>query len=250
MLMNSTAPAEPETAPAEPGIYRGACQGKGWKQLNGDQETQGIKKMGNQAKKAHTKGCAALYKRDFETAARAFALAVSLDPENPLYLGSAALTASRLGNFAESERLYKCSIEEAKNVFGPDDPQVATVTFGLVDLYRNKGRYQDAEALCHDMLVRLVDTPFGTMRARVMSRLGDLNRQQGRFEDAEVQFLRAIAECETAYGAGHPKVAGQLRPLAELYRTKGQKAEAEAVTRRATEIMSAARGASAGAAAA
>ncbi len=202
--------------------------------------------MGNQAKEAHTKGCAALYKRDFETAARSFALAVSLDPENSLYLGSAALTASRMGNFTDSEALYRQSIEAAKSVFGPDDPQVETVTFGLVDLYRNQERHQDAEALCHDMLVRLAGTRFGTMRARVMSRLGDLHRQQGRLDDAEARYLSAIAECEAAYGADHPKVAGQLRPLAELYSAKGNTDEAETIMRRAREIMSNVRAANTG----
>lgn len=203
--------------------------------------------MGNQAKEAHTKGCAALYKQDFEAAARSFALAVSLDTENPLYLGSAALTASRMGNFTDSEALYQQSIEAAKNVFGPDDPQVAAVSFGLVDLYRNQERHKDAEALCHDMLIRLAGTRFGTMRARVLSRLGDLNRQQGRLDDAGAQYLGAIAECETAYGADHPKVAGQLRPLAALYRETGKTDEAETIMRRAREIMSNVRAANAGA---
>ncbi len=206
--------------------------------------------MSNQAKEAHTKGCKALYKRDFATAAREFALAVSIDSENPLYLGSAALTASRMGNITEAEALYRQSIEEAKNAFGADDPQVATVTFGLVDLYRGQGRYRDAEALCHDMLVRLIGSPYGAMRSRVMSRLGDLARKQGQFEDAEVQFLRAIEECENAYGDSHPKVAGQMRPLAELYRTMGKESDAEDVTQRAAGIMSAVRGANAAPAAA
>ncbi len=206
--------------------------------------------MSNQAKEAHARGCEALYRREFDTAAREFALAVSLDPENSLYFGSAALTASRMGNFTESERLYKRSIEQAKNTFGPDDPQVATVTFGLVDLYRNQERYQDAEALCHDMLVGLVGTPFGSMRARVLSRLGNLHWWQGRLDDAEAHYLSAIAECEAAYGAEHPKLAGQLRPLAELYRMKGQQAEAEAITRRVRAIMSTVRGEGAGALAA
>lgn len=205
-------------------------------------KNKGLKKMSAQAKKAHTKGCEALYKRDFDTAARSFALAVSLDPENPLYLGGAALNALRMGNFTESEALYLRSIEAAKTVFGPDDPQVATVTFGLVELYRDQGRYRDGEALCHDMLVRLVGTPFGSMRARVHSRLGDLHRRQGRLDDAEARYRSAIAECEAAYGTAHPKVAGQLRRLAELYRAKGRTADAEAVMRRVSAIVSAARG--------
>jgi hypothetical protein len=61
----------------------------------------------------------------------------------------------------------------------------------------------------------------------VSNNLAELYRQQGRFDEAEPLQLRALGIVEKALGPDHPYLGMSLNNLAELYREQGRLDEAE-----------------------
>jgi Flp pilus assembly protein TadD len=72
--------------------------------------------------------------------------------------------------------------------------------------------------------------------ATTLNNLGVLYRQQGRYAEAEAAHRRALAIREGALGKNHPEVATSLSNLAALYYVQGRQAEAEALRERALAI--------------
>ncbi|MFP6690387.1 MAG: tetratricopeptide repeat protein [Alphaproteobacteria bacterium] len=70
-----------------------------------------------------------------------------------------------------------------------------------------------------------------------MGRLAKLYRQQGRYDEAETLHLRAIMIKEQEFGSNHMAVAASLNDLAQLYYLEGRFAEAEPLYRRALAIL-------------
>ncbi len=67
--------------------------------------------------------------------------------------------------------------------------------------------------------------------------LAELYREQGKYADAEPLFQRALAIDEEALGPEHPHVAASLNNLAELYRAQGKYTEAEPLYQRALIVL-------------
>ena len=57
--------------------------------------------------------------------------------------------------------------------------------------------------------------------------LANVYKEQGKYADAEALFKRALAIREKALGAGHPDVADTLNNLADVYLAQGKYADAE-----------------------
>ena len=188
------------------------------------------------AKSEYDAGCLALDKHEYAEAAQAFTRAIRVDSENPLYLCGAALAKLRIGQFGKSEALYLKAVKATKKSFGKDHPHVASVTFGLIDLYWNQGRYLEVEELCQGLLDSLKAGPFTSARARITHRLAEIYRQQGLFEKAESIYLDALQECEAVFGSNHPKLATILPHLADLYRIMGRKTAAANVLQRSISL--------------
>jgi tetratricopeptide (TPR) repeat protein len=85
------------------------------------------------------------------------------------------------------DELAKRALAISEKALGPDHPDVATSLNNLALLYRNQGRYADAEPL----------------------------------------YKRSLAIREKALGPDHPDVAQSLNNLAGLYDSQGRYAEAE-----------------------
>ncbi len=190
------------------------------------------------AKSEYNSGCRALDQHDYAEAAQAFTRAIQVESNNPLYLCGAALAKSRIGQHGKSETLYRKAVAATKNSFGNDHPHVATVTFGLIDLYWNQGRYLEVEELCQGLLESLRTGPFTSARARITHRLAEIYRQQGLFDMAESIYLHALRECEAVFGSNHPKLATILPHLADLYRIMGRKTAAAKVMQRTILLTS------------
>jgi tetratricopeptide (TPR) repeat protein len=58
--------------------------------------------------------------------------------------------------------------------------------------------------------------------AVVLNNLADLYREQGRYAEAEPQLMRALSIREKALGSDHPDVGKSLINLGELYRLQGR----------------------------
>jgi esterase/lipase superfamily enzyme len=72
--------------------------------------------------------------------------------------------------------------------------------------------------------------------AKSLNNLAELYRQQGRYAQAEPLMQRALATRERALGPDHSDVGTALTNLAGLYRTQGRTAEAEPLFERALAI--------------
>lgn len=190
------------------------------------------------AKSEYETGCLALDKHEYAEAAQAFTRAIRVDSKNPLYLCGAALAKLRIGQYGKSETLYHKAVAATKKSFGNDHPHVASVTFGLIDLYWNQGRYLEVEALSQGLLDSLKTGPFTSARARITHRLAEIYRQQGLFDKAESIYLYALRECEAVFGSNHPKLATILPHLADLYRIMGRKTAAANVMQRSISLCS------------
>ncbi len=69
-----------------------------------------------------------------------------------------------------------------------------------------------------------------------LNNLANLYREMGRYAEAEPLFRRSLEINEKQLGADHPNVAQSLNNLAALYREMGRYAEAEPLYRRSLEI--------------
>ncbi|MCC6658694.1 MAG: tetratricopeptide repeat protein [Rhodocyclaceae bacterium] len=96
-------------------------------------------------------------------------------------------------------------------------------------LYRNQGRYADAEMLLSVILLTWERT-YGTEHPQVaagLNNLAELYQAQGRYPEAETLYKRSLAIKEKAFGTEHLEVALVLNNLADLYRAQGRHTEAE-----------------------
>ena len=104
------------------------------------------------AEAAYQLGQLAESRIDYATAAKYFAEAVKLQPENPQYLNAAGVMAYTLGRYGEAEPLYQQSLAIWKKALGPDHPDVATSLNNLAALYQAQGLYAKAEPLYQQSL--------------------------------------------------------------------------------------------------
>ena len=96
-------------------------------------------------------------------------------------------------------------------------------------LYRDQGRYADAEPLYKRSLA-IYEKALGPDHPHVataLNNLAQLYQAQGRYADAEPLYKRSLAIYEKALGPDHPDVATSLNNLAELYQAQGRYADAE-----------------------
>ena len=69
--------------------------------------------------------------------------------------------------------------------------------------------------------------------AATLNNQAELYKEQGRYADAEPLYKRLLAINEKALGPDHPSVALALNDLAELYKEEGRYADAEPLYKRA-----------------
>lgn len=181
---------------------------------------------------AYVTGCKAMENRDYVGAALAFDRAIQDDPESPVYYSAAAVAACLLGKHRQAENLYKSAIAAAKTVYGRHSTLVGNVTLGLVDLYRNQGRYGEADTQCRILLGALNDGTTNTVRSRVMLRMADIHRKRRQLIEAEMAYLQAIEMRKQTFGEEHERVIEILPDLAALYHDMGRDEEAEILSHR------------------
>jgi tetratricopeptide (TPR) repeat protein len=104
------------------------------------------------AEAAYQLGQLANSRIDYVTAAKYFAEAVKLQPENPQYLNAAGHMAYTLGRYGDGEPLLKRALAIWKEVLDPEHPYVATSLNNLAWLYQVQGLYAKAEPLYQQVL--------------------------------------------------------------------------------------------------
>lgn len=176
---------------------------------------------------AYVAGCKAMESRDYTRATLAFDRAILDCPDNPVYYSAAAATACLMGQYRRAENLYRHAIATAGETFGHDSSLVGNVTFGLVDLYVNQGRYDEAEILCRNLLDQSQAGTANGLRARVLLRMADIHKLRKQLPEAEAAYLLAIDIRRQTFGEDHERVIELLPDLAALYSEMGRDGDAE-----------------------
>jgi tetratricopeptide (TPR) repeat protein len=120
-----------------------------------------------------------------------------------------------------------------------DTPEMATSMGRLANLYREQGRYSEAEPLYKRSLV-LSEHQLGSNHPDVATSLHNLAvlySDQGRYSEAEPLYKRSLVLREHQLGSDHPDVAKSLNNLALLYSDQGRYSEVEPLYIRSLAIQ-------------
>jgi len=127
------------------------------------------------------------------------------------------------GRYAEAAALAEQAVAEAleKN---PNHRNTAKSLNNLGEVYRNLGRFDEAEPLYHQALAIDEQTigPEHPDTAIDLNNLATLYYNQGRYDEAEPLYRRALAIYEKVRGPGHPETAANLNNLAVLFFKQGR----------------------------
>ena len=114
-------------------------------------------------------------------------------------LNQTVLDAHSTGNLAEGVRHAEEAVELARTSFGTDDARTLTSIHNLAALYRDQGRYGEAEPLFQEVIARRRDTlgPNHPDTIRGLVDLADQYRAEGRNDEAAA-LLADLPVCSSA----------------------------------------------------
>ena len=125
-------------------------------------------------------------------------------------------------------RMREWIIESAESARAMDKDNL-TLLSSVATLYRNQGRYSEAEPLYLECLkkrkLELGDSHPDTLSA--MNNLANLYDDQGKYAEAEPLYLECLAKREVVLGESHPDTLSSVNNLANIYQIQGKYCEAE-----------------------
>jgi CHAT domain-containing protein len=172
-------------------------------------------------------------------------LALALFVSNPAFAGEAewkahinsGAAAYQRGDYSSAAANLTAALKEAE-AFGETDQRLALTLNNLAVVYREQGRYAEAEQLSRRSLA-IRERALGPEHPDVggsLNNLAALFHVQGRYAETEPLYRRSLAIIEKELGPDHPNVGTALNNLADLYQAQGRYAEAEPLSRRSLAI--------------
>jgi len=155
------------------------------------------------------------------------------------------------GEALEHQGKYAAAVSEfeaalpAATAFGADDWRLPITLHNLGTVYRETGRYADAER-CYRRAIAIFETHQLARKAELagtLNNLGALDLVMGRNRKAGELYGRAYRLRVEALGAMHPLTAASLQGLAQVAQERRQYAEADRLYRQAARILEPALGA-------
>jgi CHAT domain-containing protein/tetratricopeptide (TPR) repeat protein len=125
----------------------------------------------------------------------------------------------RAGQYAKGLQRALKTLELAKNQLGAEHPSTLNTMNNLAFLYKEQGRFKEAEPLFKQCLV-VAEKIYGLDHpevAGILNNLALLYRDEGRYAEAEPMMMRALKIRERTRGPWHLEVAMSLNSLAQLY---------------------------------
>jgi CHAT domain-containing protein len=125
-----------------------------------------------------------------------------------------------------------------REALGPRHPHTLTAMHTLAVLYKDQGRYGEAEPLYRETL-RLNREALGPRHSYTLAfmiNLAVLYKEQGRYGEAEPLLLEAEPLLREALGPRHPHTLIAMNTLAGLYWSQGRPGEAEPFLREAMRL--------------
>jgi len=178
---------------------------------------------------AYRAGRQAYLTGDYEEATTAFRWASGLDPDNPVYSHSAALSAVKAGDMANAERLFLRAVLGTRRTLGAGHPFMLLVARDLAEFYEKKGRCEEMTELAGRVIARVDHDAVAQSGDKTLQALADLCCKAGRLH-LSIQFYRsALASRRDKFGARHPKTLACAAGLAKAHRRLGVEGEADPV---------------------
>jgi tetratricopeptide (TPR) repeat protein len=145
------------------------------------------------------------------------------------------------GRFAEAERACRHALGGYEALRGPRHPEVAGALVELGFILEARDRLREA-ARCHRRALALIpdgtrDADLARLAVRAQVALAGIDRTLGAYADAERGFEAALRAARRRFGARDPLVPGILNNLGVLRKAEGRYDEAEALYRRALELL-------------
>ena len=193
----------------------------------------------SESMKAYRAGRKAYLTGDYDAAITAFRWASGLDPNNPVYSHSAALSAVRAGDGATAERLFMRAILGTQRTLGADHPFMLLVARDLVAFYEKKGRGDEAMEIASRAVARANLLAVARSSDKTLQALADLCGKAGRLSVAIPFFRSALASRRDQYGDRHPKMASCIAGLAEIHRKLGDNGKARLLLEKARFVRAA-----------
>jgi tetratricopeptide (TPR) repeat protein len=162
----------------------------------------------------HLRGVVAYQKGDFPRAVTAIRHALSLAPDNPVYLNNLGLSYQALGQLAEAALSFQAAINLA--------PTFAPAMINLGNVLREQGRWSEAETWSRQA-IRL-----NSRIAEAYNGLGAALWHQGKTSEAMANYRTALAI--------DPKLAYAMVNLGNALREQGDPGEAETMLREAIAL--------------
>jgi tetratricopeptide (TPR) repeat protein len=189
--------------------------------------------------KAYRAGRKAYLTGDYDEAITAFRWASGLDPDNPIYSHSAALSAERAGDGAAAERLFLRAFLGTQRTLGADHPFMLLVTRDLAVFYEKKGRGEEAVEIANRAVACANPLAVALCSDKTLQALAELCGKAGRLSVAIPFYRSALASRRDQYGDRHPKTASCIAGLAEIHRKLGDNGKAHLLLEKASFVRAA-----------
>jgi tetratricopeptide (TPR) repeat protein len=139
----------------------------------------------------------------------------------------------QLGEYGKAEAMHREALRLAKQVYGPEHPEVASALENLGELLYRQGKATEAEALERQVLAMRIKTlgPSHPQVAMSLINLAEFLRAEGKLAAAEPVSRQALAASEKAFGANHEYTIAALNNLGCLLHDEGKLSEMEGIER-------------------
>jgi serine/threonine-protein kinase len=154
------------------------------------------------------------------------------------FFDSLALLQYRQAYYADAERYLDAALECSRRVLGPDHVEVVDLESTRIPIWREQGRYAEAEDLARQLLPRRRALHGDRSPAvdNALHHLAYVLYERGKLAEAAQLGTEALDLRERAYGHMHGSVAGSLILLGEIALARGNARAAEASYRDAIGI--------------
>jgi tetratricopeptide (TPR) repeat protein len=143
------------------------------------------------------------------------------------------------GKYAEARRLVESTIKTEETVFGgQDNSYVARAQDCLGAIYRQDGRYEDAQKILEQSLFNFTGV-YGSEHIDVaigMRHLAFVHEDQANFDEAESLLLKSQNIINNVTAAEHPERAKAAAALGRLYLRQGKYDKAEPLFKQSLEL--------------
>ena len=150
--------------------------------------------------------------------------AVSLQPDDTLYLNQAGVMAALLSQYDQAIQYYEQALASNLKSFGEEHPHVARGRNNLGSAWQAKGEYGKAIGYFERALASSLKT-FGEQHPHVAigrNNLGSAWHAKGEYDKALRYFEQALASDLKTLGEEHPRVAIERNNLGSAWQAKGE----------------------------